>query len=132
MESCFPPLAGLSLRDSSNSAKSHKNRHSTNGTPLSSQDARNNSVNSNECMPKLEVLQDLDLYYIRQIASSLKVNANKYNTHTRTHYMHEKCKYLFGTHFINSKYDRVELIEMTERERERARETVEYTYIRLH
>lgn len=119
MESCFPPLAGLSLRDSSNVAKSHKNRHSTNGTPLSSQDARNNSVNSNECMPKLEVLQDLDLYYIRQIASSLKVTLTN-TTHSHTlHTLHEKCKYLFGTHFINSKYDRVELIEMTEREREK-------------
>lgn len=86
MESCFPPLAGLSLRDGSNAAKSHKNRHSTSGTPLSSQDARNNAVNSNECMPKLEVLQDLDLYYIRQIASSLKVKPITYtlkHTHRR-------------------------------------------------
>lgn len=82
MESCFPPLAGLSLRDSSNVAKSNKNRHSTSGKTLSSQDARNHSVNNNECMPKLEVLQDLDLYYIRQIASSLKVTHTLSHTHT--------------------------------------------------
>lgn len=72
MESCFPPLAALSLRSNSNSNKSHKNRHSTGGTPQ--QDCGRNK----EFMPKLEVLQDLDLYYIRQIASSLKVIKFKY------------------------------------------------------
>lgn len=77
MDSCFPPLANLSLRGSSRANKPNKNRHSTDGS------AHNNSHlfyqnndhirNHSEIMPKLEVLQDLDLYYIRQIASSLKV-----------------------------------------------------------
>lgn len=104
MESCFPPLAGLSLRDSSNATKGHKNRHSTSGTSLSSQDARNNAANSNECMPKLEVLQDLDLYYIRQIASSLKVT----HTHTDTHIPVGQChlqsaalrNYVYSAHIL--------------------------------
>lgn len=97
MESCFPPLAALSLRgsshNSSKSQKNHNNRHSTSGTPTSDiYLATNNNSNSNlnrptsssdgdykfnhqnnsTFTPKLEVLQDLDLYYIRQIASSLK------------------------------------------------------------
>ncbi|XP_055373058.1 rhotekin-like isoform X2 [Condylostylus longicornis] len=124
MESCFPPLAALSLRGSShNNSKSQKNnRHSTGGSTPSTASScnnlnnhnnsnnnnnnNNNNINNNSnsnghnnhcnsmsnnndyCIsnskklnqnnsstdftPKLEVLQDLDLYYIRQIASSLK------------------------------------------------------------
>uniref|UniRef100_A0A1B0DDI2 Uncharacterized protein n=1 Tax=Phlebotomus papatasi TaxID=29031 RepID=A0A1B0DDI2_PHLPP len=68
MESCFPPLAGLSLRSGSGTnSKSQKNRHSTGGTPKD-----NLGVDHKDYLPKLEVLQDLDLYYIRQIACSLK------------------------------------------------------------
>lgn len=72
MESCFPPLA--SLRGSSNSASSstttshQKNRHSlgsSNGSELAV---------PNDYLPKLDVIEDLDLYYIRQIACSLKVS----------------------------------------------------------
>lgn len=76
MESCFPPLASLSLRSKSNANKAHKNRHSTGGTPQQhpQHGISGTTRNHNEFMPKLEVLQDLDLYYIRQIASSLKVN----------------------------------------------------------
>lgn len=75
MESCFPPIAGLSLRGKSG-AKSQKNRHST-----GDQRHHDNNVHhqqQKELMPKIEILQDLDLYYIRQIASSLKVNTNTY------------------------------------------------------
>lgn len=76
MESCFPPLASLSLRGNSNANKTHKNRHSTGGTPQQQQQHQHGDCgtrNHTEFIPKLEVLQDLDLYYIRQIASSLKV-----------------------------------------------------------
>lgn len=76
MESCFPPLAAaLSLRSSSNS-KSQRNRHNSGG-PIPNDiysvgDTKN--ADDQEFNAKLEVLQDLDLYYIRQIASSLKVS----------------------------------------------------------
>lgn len=59
MDSCFPPLAALSLREGKKNGQS-VNRHSSHGT------------NGQE-MPRIEVLQDLDLYYIRQIAHNLKV-----------------------------------------------------------
>lgn len=73
MDSCFPPLANLSLRGSSR-GKSNKNRHSTDGSAHKNSQLFYHSNNERtEIMPKLEVLQDLDLYYIRQIASSLKV-----------------------------------------------------------
>ena len=94
MESCFPPLASLSLRGSSNSTSSssassttsakgtQKNRHSlgvsgiaaSNGSGGGDSEARNNNNYSSEYLPKLDVIQDLDLYYIRQIACSLKVS----------------------------------------------------------
>lgn len=48
MDSCFPPLAALTLRDGDKRAPT--------STPA----------------PKIEILQDLDLYYIRQIAHNLK------------------------------------------------------------
>lgn len=73
MESCFPPLASLSLRGNTAANKAHKNRHSTGGTAQQSTDS---NQRNKEFMPKLEVLQDLDLYYIRQIASSLKVKSH--------------------------------------------------------
>lgn len=77
MDSCFPPLANLSLRGSSRSNKQNKNRHSTDASAHKDSHLfyQNNDHirNHSEIMPKLEVLQDLDLYYVRQIASSLKV-----------------------------------------------------------
>lgn len=77
MDSCFPPLASLSLRSSSRANKLNKNRHSTDGSAHNNPQLfyqNNDNIRSHtEIMPKLEVLQDLDLYYIRQIASSLKV-----------------------------------------------------------
>lgn len=77
MDSCFPPLANLSLRGSSRGNKPNKNRHSTDGSAHNNSQLyyhnNDNIRNHTEIMPKLEVLQDLDLYYIRQIASSLKV-----------------------------------------------------------
>lgn len=67
MDSCFPPLAGLSLRGSSDS-RNKSNRNSAGSDRYSIE-------NGSE---KIEILQDLDLYYIRQIARSLKVNFNIY------------------------------------------------------
>lgn len=90
MESCFPPLTGLSLRDNSNSSsKGNKKRHSSNNS-VSSGSAKDNdkcTQSCNDTIPsKLEVLQDLDLYYIRQIASSLKVT--KTNTQIQMFYFY--------------------------------------------
>lgn len=91
MDSCFPPLANLSLRGSSRSNKPNKNRHSTDGSAHNDSHLfyhQNNDHlrNHSEIMPKLEVLQDLDLYYVRQIASSLKVKKiwNEANEQTIT------------------------------------------------
>lgn len=111
MESCFPPLAALSLRGSLGSRK-QKNRHSLGSTayalaggdtlaaaeetigehyrltkppqlPATTQThaAMSHSQSAyglrttthHDQLTRLEVLQDLDLYYIRQMASSLKV-----------------------------------------------------------
>lgn len=92
MESCFPPLANL--RGSSNSTNSSSSSASTNkhqkyrhslggGVGLASNDKAgsgggggtdcSNGSRDSDYIPKLEVIQDLDLYYIRQIACSLKV-----------------------------------------------------------
>ena len=54
MDSCFPPLAALRLRDTNESL------------------ARNR-LSSGQNAEKIEIFQDLDLYYIRQIAHNLKV-----------------------------------------------------------
>ncbi|XP_043290150.1 rhotekin-like isoform X2 [Venturia canescens] len=69
MDSCFPPLAALNLRDAKNKSSqvTVKNRHSSgdNQPPLP----------NGKSLPvpgKIEILQDLDLYYIRQIAHNLK------------------------------------------------------------
>lgn len=67
MDSCFPPLAALSLRDSKKSSATIRNR-------LSSGDNVTPPVGSAAAPGKIEILQDLDLYYIRQIAHNLKVN----------------------------------------------------------
>lgn len=92
MESCFPPLASLSLRGNSGANKTQKNRHSTAGSGTAHQHQNDcGTPNNREFMPKLEVLQDLDLYYIRQIASSLKVNISslffKQNLYARIAYI---------------------------------------------
>ena len=63
MDSCFPPLAALSLRDSD---KNNKPRHGQ-------QNVFNIGLPTNANTGKIEILQDLDLYYIRQIAHNLKV-----------------------------------------------------------
>lgn len=105
MESCFPPLAALSLRGSL-SGKKQKNRHSLganlmvdkesigdhyqlastptlgSGDSVAARIPQSQSAYghrqligqpSHDYLARLEVLQDLDLYYIRQMASSLKV-----------------------------------------------------------
>lgn len=78
MESCFPPLASLSLRGNSNGNKSQKKRHSTGGATQHHQQQAMSGVPNKDSLTKLDVLEDLDLYYIRQIASSLKVNVQSY------------------------------------------------------
>lgn len=72
MNSCFPPLAALSLRNASNSSENVRksSRSSTSGLRHGSVNTSRYSADSD----KIEILQDLDLYYIRQIARSLKVN----------------------------------------------------------
>lgn len=62
MDSCFPPLAALSLRDGDRKTP-----------PLGPP-----GVKLNNC-GKIEILQDLDLYYIRQIAHNLKVSVDGCN-----------------------------------------------------
>ncbi|KAF4518346.1 hypothetical protein B566_EDAN007073 [Ephemera danica] len=59
MDSCFPPLATLSLKENS--------RNSSSADPTMTPD-----VNELANYTKIEILQDLDLYYIRQIAHKLK------------------------------------------------------------
>ncbi|XP_034934432.1 rhotekin-like isoform X2 [Chelonus insularis] len=65
MDSCFPPLAALSLRDSKKSSTmTVKNRLSSGDNSLLNEKPPNPGT--------IEILQDLDLYYIRQIAHNLK------------------------------------------------------------
>lgn len=67
MDSCFPTFAALSLRDSKKSSTINiKNRFSSGDAPQHLPGKSNNPG-------KIDVLQDLDLYYIRQIAHNLKV-----------------------------------------------------------
>lgn len=61
MDKCFPPLGALSLRDN-RKGSANTNRHSSHG-----------GQSPNDTPGKIEILQDLDLYYIRQIAHNLKV-----------------------------------------------------------
>ncbi|XP_023287617.1 rhotekin isoform X2 [Orussus abietinus] len=65
MDSCFPPLSALSLRDPKKSSTiAGRNRHSSGENPL--------PPAAPPTPGKIEILQDLDLYYIRQIAHNLK------------------------------------------------------------
>lgn len=72
MDSCFPPLGALSLKDSRKSLNLGKElgtgRRSVSGAPRPASDDEEPNYNG-----KIEILQDLDLYYIRQIAHNLKV-----------------------------------------------------------
>lgn len=70
MDSCFPPLSALSLRDSKKTNITVRNR-------LSSGDAPPLPSGKTATPGKIEILQDLDLYYIRQIAHNLKVNTHE-------------------------------------------------------
>lgn len=69
MDSCFPPLAALSLRDT------RKNNPAATGntTTTTTNGAMQNRQSATPDIGKIEILQDLDLYYIRQIAHNLKV-----------------------------------------------------------
>lgn len=68
MDSCFPPLAALSLRDHRKS-NGHQTTNNRQGRPSAAQQ----SPGEADSYGKIEILQDLDLYYIRQIAHNLKV-----------------------------------------------------------
>ena len=68
MDSCFPPLAALSLRDHHKS-NGHQPSNNCHGRPASTQQPPGEADNYG----KIEILQDLDLYYIRQIAHNLQV-----------------------------------------------------------
>nr|CAD7401164.1 unnamed protein product [Timema cristinae] len=75
MDSCFPPFAALSLRDNSN----RKSGAGRNGSrPISAQVPPGGSEVPTEKIGKIEILQDLELFYIRQIAHNLK---NMFNLH---------------------------------------------------
>lgn len=67
MDSCFPPLAALSLRDHRKS-NGHQTNNNRQGRPASAQQPPGEA----DSYGKIEILQDLDLYYIRQIAHNLK------------------------------------------------------------
>jgi hypothetical protein len=69
MDSCFPPLAALSLRDHRKS-NGHQTSNNRQARPSSAQQPSGEG----DSHGKIEILQDLDLYYIRQIAHSLKVH----------------------------------------------------------
>lgn len=66
MDSCFPPLSALSLRD--HKSNGHQVGSKRNGRPASTQQPPGDQDNYG----KIEILQDLDLYYIRQIAHNLQ------------------------------------------------------------
>lgn len=84
MDSCFPPLAALSLRDTKKSTSTIRHR-------LSSGDSPTPSVGGHS-PGKIEILQDLDFYYIRQIAHNLKVKDPEF-------YLRCVIKLLFWTTF---------------------------------
>jgi hypothetical protein len=67
MDSCFPPLSALSLRD--HKSNGHQPGNKRHGRPASTQQSPGDPDNYG----KIEILQDLDLYYIRQIAHNLQV-----------------------------------------------------------
>nr|CAD7589726.1 unnamed protein product [Timema genevievae] len=77
MDSCFPPFAALSLRDNSN----RKSGAGRNGSrPISAQVPPGGAEIPPEKTGKIEILQDLDLYYIRQIAHNLKTFHSRWPT----------------------------------------------------
>lgn len=90
MNSCFPPLATLNIGDGSDDNKlKKKNSYWGSNTNLRKLSLTKNkdkmssnavSKTDNSCNGKIEVLQDLDLYYIKQIAHNLKVNYFIYDT----------------------------------------------------
>ena len=69
MDSCFPPLAALSLKDAAPARAASKASKPSAADLIAAAD-----LNELHKFAKIEILQDLDLYYIRQIAHKLKVN----------------------------------------------------------
>lgn len=85
MDSCFPPLAALSLgaKGPPKGLKGPKGlplaKAAPKGLPALVPDSPSGQVTSAttddvDKMGKINILQDLDLYYIRQIAHNLKVS----------------------------------------------------------
>ncbi len=85
MNSCFPPLATLNIGENANGGgcdrAKKKNAYAATGSNLrklsltkgKGKMASNGTGGENLQNGKIEVLQDLDLYYIKQIAHNLKV-----------------------------------------------------------
>lgn len=69
MNSCFPPIAALNIGDKGNEKKKYWGSNSN----LKKQSLKKEKMADANGAGKIEVLQDLDLYYIKQIAHSLKV-----------------------------------------------------------
>lgn len=100
MDSCFPPLAALRIRDSSSDASGMglaRNR-------LSGGHKAFESLDSSGSAPG--ILQDLDLYYIRQIAHNLKVQVVGegffcFGVHCEKLYSSCREAFLTCVHFFN-------------------------------
>lgn len=76
MDSCFPPLAALSLGPSKappKGPKGHGPPFGLHAPPPTSPPGLSATTDHAEALGKMNILQDLDLYYIRQIAHNLKV-----------------------------------------------------------
>lgn len=78
MNSCFPPIAALNIGDNGSAEKAKKKSSiwgsNSNLKKLSLTKKDKMAAEANNGAGKIEVLQDLDLYYIKQIAHNLKVN----------------------------------------------------------
>ncbi|KAK7571826.1 hypothetical protein V9T40_014298 [Parthenolecanium corni] len=82
MNSCFPPLATLNIGDNVNDDKakrkntlwnSNSNMRKLSLTKSKDKMSNNSGIGDNSSNGKIEVLQDLDLYYIKQIAHNMKL-----------------------------------------------------------
>lgn len=100
MNSCFPQLTALNIKDDKIDEKNNRKKNfycsqisNSKCQTLSKSKGRMSSVGNNlstcaslanangdlkSAVGKIEVLQDLDLYYIKQIAHSLKVRNTIY------------------------------------------------------
>ncbi|KAG8224330.1 hypothetical protein J437_LFUL004286 [Ladona fulva] len=78
MDSCFPPLASLSLRENRKSAGAvGRSRTPSSHSPCGASSVFSSSSSGDETdnYGRIEILQDLEVYYIKQIAHNYKVRA---------------------------------------------------------